>query len=174
VIVRRALFVLFVLALGAAPALAERSAAGETSVRTLDTAVLVRLNAVRTAHGLAPLKANASLSAAAREHSSEMLDDGYFAHESFDGSPFWKRLDLYTQTVDGAGWSAAENLLWVSPSVDAARAVELWMQSPEHRENILAPEWREIGVAAIHAERAPGAFGDRAVTVITADFGVRR
>jgi uncharacterized protein YkwD len=169
----RAFVVLCVVVLGAAPAFARPSTAGETSVRTLDVAVLVRLNAVRAAHGLAPLKANASLSAAAREHSSEMLDDGYFAHESFDGSPFWKRLADYTQTVDGTGWSVGENLLWASPAVDAARAVELWMQSPEHRENILGPRWREVGIAAIHAESAPGAFGDRAVTVITADFGVR-
>jgi uncharacterized protein YkwD len=48
------------------------------------------------------------------------------------------------------------------------------MNSPEHRENILTPRWREIGVAAIHVGRAPGTFRNLPVTIITTDFGVRR
>ena len=48
------------------------------------------------------------------------------------------------------------------------------MQSPEHRANILTPEWREIGIAAIHADSAGGPYRDSPVTVITTDFGVRR
>ena len=62
----------------------------------------------------------------------------------------------------------------VSPDVDAAQAVQWWMQSPEHRANILTPEWREIGIAAIHADSAGGPYRDSPVTVITTDFGVRR
>jgi uncharacterized protein YkwD len=48
------------------------------------------------------------------------------------------------------------------------------MTSPPHRENILTREWREVGVAAVHFAAAPGAFGGRAATIVTADFGVRR
>ncbi len=48
------------------------------------------------------------------------------------------------------------------------------MASPEHRANILSPKWREIGVSSVHVARAPGVFGGREVTIITADFGVRR
>ena len=69
--------------------------------------------------------------------------------------------------------SVGENLLWSSPDVDPAQAVQLWMASPEHRQNILTARWREIGVGALHADSAPGTNGGRAVTVITTDFGVR-
>ena len=136
--------------------------------------MLVRLNAIRTSHRLVPLRPNASLAAGAAAHSAEMLTEGYFAHDSFDGSPFWKRLSGYVHGARSGYWSVGENLLWSSPDIDATKALELWMASPEHRQNILTVRWREIGIAAIHADAAPGAYGGRAVTVITIDFGVRR
>jgi uncharacterized protein YkwD len=169
---RRGLLLLALLALLAAPAaLAQRGAVQATSVQALDAGVLTRLNEIRAAHGLVPLKLNAALTTAALGHSSEMLADGYFAHESHDGAPFWKRLGRYTGP--GGGWTAGENLLWSSPGVEAGKALELWMGSPEHRRNILSPGWREIGIAALHAPSAPGVYGGMPVTVITTDFGAR-
>jgi uncharacterized protein YkwD len=47
------------------------------------------------------------------------------------------------------------------------------MASPEHRANILAPTWHEIGIAAVHVEAAPGAYHGQPVTILTTDFGVR-
>jgi uncharacterized protein YkwD len=129
------------------------------SLDTLDLSVLVELNAVRKSHGLVPLKANLALTVAARDHSS-------------DGSPFWKRLTAYSDAGQGT-WAVGENLLWSSPDVSGAQALRLWMASPEHRHNILTAKWREIGISAIHADSAPGTYGNRAVTVITTDFGVR-
>jgi hypothetical protein len=38
---------------------------------------------------------------------------------------------------------------------------------------MLMARWREIGRAAVHLASAPGAYGGRAVTILTADFGVR-
>jgi len=171
--VRRRIALLALAALVACPAaLAQRTAATQAGVAALDSGVLTRLNAIRSSHGLVPLRPSPELAAAARAHSVEMLGDGYFAHESFDGAPFWKRLGSYTHASHG-GWSVGENLLWSSPTVDAGRALELWMASPEHRRNILTARWREIGVAAVHADAAPGVYGGRPVTVITTDFGVR-
>jgi uncharacterized protein YkwD len=66
-----------------------------------------------------------------------------------------------------------ENLLWSSPNVDPARALDLWMHSPEHRANILSPRWREIGVSAAHFAAAPGTYDGAEVTIITTDFGSR-
>jgi uncharacterized protein YkwD len=51
--------------------------------------------------------------------------------------------------------------------------MQLWMNSPEHRANILDPRWREVGVSAMHFDAAPGTYQGRAVTIITTDFGVR-
>ena len=161
------------VALAAVPAAFGRhGTTRQTSLQALDTGVLVQLNAIRTAHGLVPLKLNAALTTAAEGHSVQMLADGYFAHESADGAPFWKRLAVYSGSSHGS-WSVGENLLWSSPDVGAVHALRLWMASPEHRHNILTAGWRDIGIAAIHADSAPGTYGGRAVTVITTDFGTR-
>jgi uncharacterized protein YkwD len=158
--------------IGAPAAVAGRSAARQQSIQALGVGVLAQLNAIRTAHGLVPLKLNASLSAAASRHSDEMGADGYFAHNSFNGKPFWTRLTNYVHAAIG-GWSVGENLLWSSHHVDASVALRMWMASPEHRENILTPKWREIGIAAVRVGSAPGSYGGRPVTIITTDFGVR-
>jgi uncharacterized protein YkwD len=161
------------VALLVAPAaFGQHGAARQTSLQALDAAVLVQLNAIRAAHGLVALKVNPALTSAAEGHSAQMLADGYFAHESAGGAPFWNRLTAYSHSAHGS-WSVGENLLWSSPDVDATHALHLWMASPEHRHNILTARWREIGIAAIHADTAPGTYGGRSVTVITTDFGAR-
>ena len=161
------------LAFAVPAAFARRAADSQTAMAALDTGVLAQLNAIRTAHGLVPLTLDPQLTAAATAHTSEMLNDGYFAHDSHDGAPFWSRLTAYTRAAPHGGWSVGENLLWSAPDVDAPTALKLWMASPEHRANILTAKWRQIGVAAIHADTAPGTFGGQPVTVITTDFGVR-
>jgi uncharacterized protein YkwD len=154
---------------------AVQSAVGSQSTRSvasLEGGVLAELNTVRAAHGLRPLRLNAELSAAARQHTSEMLTDGYFEHESFDGSAFWKRIKRFYGPGAGS-WSVGENLLWSSNTLAAKRAVELWMASPGHRENILNRSWREIGIAALYSGTSSGTFGGGPVTLVTTDFGVR-
>lgn len=49
----------------------------------------------------------------------------------------------------------------------------MWLKSPPHRVNLLNPRRRQIGLAAVHSPSAPGAYKDLAVTIVTADFGVR-
>ena len=57
--------------------------------------------------------------------------------------------------------------------VDAAGAIKMWMASPEHRANLLNRGWREIGLAAVHSDSAPGTYHGLGVTIVTADFGSR-
>jgi uncharacterized protein YkwD len=71
-------------------------------------------------------------------------------------------------------WAVGENLLWSSGQLNATAAVELWLNSPSHREIMLDPHWREVGVGAVYADSAQGIYGGRDVTIVTADFGVRR
>jgi uncharacterized protein YkwD len=156
----------------AGPTATSRTASA-TAMQTLDGGVLFELNQIRVQHGLVPLTLDSQLSAAAEGHSAEMLQDGYFAHNSFDGKAFWTRLTAYTNGSTNGGWSVGENLLWSAPGVDASQALKLWMASPEHRANILNAKWRQIGVSALHAGDAPGTFGNQPVTIITTDFGVR-
>jgi uncharacterized protein YkwD len=136
--------------------------------------VLQQLNRIRVEHGLVPLRLSRALGAAAAQHSREMSVDGYFEHASHDGTAFWQRIEHWYGAGGYGFWSVGENLLWSSPDVDPAAALQLWMNSPEHRANILAPRWREIGVAAVHVATAPGAYRGLQVTIITTDFGVRR
>jgi uncharacterized protein YkwD len=103
-----------------------------------------------------------------------MVAGGFFAHASSDGTSFWKRVRRWYGSRGYAYWAVGENLLWASPSVAPEQALQMWLASPPHRKILLTPKWEEIGLAAVHAPVAPGAFEGLEVTVITADFGVRR
>jgi uncharacterized protein YkwD len=144
------------------------------ALTSLEQGVLADLNAFRAAHHLAPLRLSASLTAAARNHSQQMEADGYFAHNSVDGTAFWKRIQAFYPSSHFGFWSVGENLLWSSPDVDAQKALTMWENSPEHLKNMLDPHWREVGVSAVHTLRAPGVYQGLAVTIVTTDFGVRR
>lgn len=160
-------------AVTAEPVAASTTARSLTQSATLESAILVELNAVRRAHGLRPLRASKPLAAAAVAHSRAMALHGFFRHHSRDGSVFWKRVQRYYGPRGYASWSVGENLLWSTTGLDAKRALELWMESPGHRKNILTPRWREVGLAAVVAPAAPGVFGGRDVVIVTTDFGVR-
>jgi uncharacterized protein YkwD len=144
------------------------------AVASLESGVLAEMNKIRRSHGLQALRLSNALAAAARQHSQSMASQGYFSHDSSGGGEFWKRVQgFYPQGRHGY-WSVGENLLWQSPQVDAAGALQMWMNSPPHRENLLAPNWREVGISAVHASAAPGTYNGLDVTIVTADFGVRR
>jgi uncharacterized protein YkwD len=64
-------------------------------------------------------------------------------------------------------------MVWASPGLSADQALEMWLNSPPHRKNLLTPAWREIGLGAVRALAAPGVYQGRDVTILTADFGVR-
>jgi uncharacterized protein YkwD len=144
-----------------------------TAANTLETQVLGELNKIRRKHGLVPLRISRPLTAAADAHSRAMGTYGFFAHDSRDGSEFWKRVRRFYRPGGYSTWSVGENLLWSSGGLSAAAALKLWMGSAGHRRNILTPRWREIGLSAFSVRSAPGVFGGRDVVIITTDFGVR-
>lgn len=153
-------------AAGAAPA-------GISAVDALEADLLVEINALRRRHGLSSLRVSTSLRSAADTHSTSMATRGFFAHESADGSAFWKRVRSSYGQRGYRSWSVGENLLWASPDIDAKAAVTMWLNSPSHRRILLTARWREIGLSAVHVDAAPGTFHGREVTIVTADFGVR-
>ena len=159
----------------ALPGTAEPARARTATVEltSLDRTVLIQLNAIRTLHGLAPLTIDPSLNRSAAAHSVEMGLKGYFEHNSADGTAFWKRIQRFYPSSTYGYWSVGENLLWSSPDVDAVQAMRMWMNSPEHRANILNGHWRQIGISSVHVDPAPGTYDGLPVTIITTDFGVR-
>jgi uncharacterized protein YkwD len=157
-----------------APTARSGRAATRVTLTSLESGVLSALNQIRAQHGLQPLKISAPLTASAAQHSREMGTAGYFQHNSNDGTAFWKRIGHWYGSTGYGYWSVGENLLWSSPEVDAPGALQLWMNSPEHRANILTARWREIGISAQHYAAAPGTYKGLEVTIITTDFGIRR
>ena len=171
---RLAIGVAVLAATGLLAASALATSRSERNLQTLNRQVLAAVNKFRAAHGLVRLRESRALDRSARQHSLQMGRLGYFAHPSANGTTFWRRIQHYYGSRNFAYWSVGENLLWAAPAVTAGRALTLWIASPEHLRNLLSPQWRQIGVSAVHVAGAPGVFGGHRVTIITTDFGVRR
>jgi uncharacterized protein YkwD len=147
-----------------------RSAA---ALSAIETRLLAAVNSVRRTRGLRGLKISRGLSAAAAYHSRQMVQHGFFEHESRGGGAFWKRVERFYGSSGFRAWEVGENLAYGSPDLSPAATVRMWMNSPGHRENLLARRWREIGLGVLHVGSAGGEFGGGPVTVVTADFGYR-
>jgi len=112
--------------------------------------VIELVNAQRLANGnLSPLKRVDTLTDSARYHATDMGQDNYFDHDSYDrvnGASVrvcgtWDRVLGYY----GSGWNAlAENI--AAGYGTPADVMTGWMNSSGHRANILDPNLREIGV----------------------------
>jgi uncharacterized protein YkwD/uncharacterized membrane protein required for colicin V production len=101
--------------------------------------MLVMVNEDRTSRGLRPLMMDAKLRNVAREHSRDMFERGYFSHVTPDGVDPFKRMH-------GAGirfFTAGENLAMAPTVTIAHRGL---MNSPGHRENILNPAFKRVGI----------------------------
>jgi uncharacterized protein YkwD len=97
-------------------------------------------NQQRAQFGLAPLSLNLTLNDVAEKHSQDMAINNYFSHQGRDGSQPWDRM-----RSQGYSYSrAAENIAFGQPT--AQDVVTAWMNSPGHRQNILDPNLKEIGV----------------------------
>jgi uncharacterized protein YkwD len=103
--------------------------------------MLQSVNHARAQVGLSPLNMDPLLQQAARAHSADMYTRHYFSHNTPDGkSPYDRLHDLRIHYV-----TAGENLAF-APDVD--QAFESLMNSPDHRANILNPDFRCIGIGA--------------------------
>lgn len=116
------------------------------SIDAVDEEKMVSLvNNERQKAGLAPLTTDLLLRNVARSHSMDMLRNGYFAHKSPSGEMPYDRL-----IAAGANFRLVGENLALAPSVDLAH-IGL-MNSPSHRENILDPNFKRIGIGIIDAD----------------------
>jgi uncharacterized protein YkwD len=148
-------------------------AAAALHVSRAELSLRAGINIVRAEHGLPPLRLSPELTRAAALHDRQMERAGYFGHDSPSGEPFWRRILSWYPPLPGRSWIVGENIAWNSEAISAARAVALWMGSPEHRANLLGVRWRDVGVAVLRVAAAPGVFGVGPATIITVDFGAR-
>jgi uncharacterized protein YkwD len=102
--------------------------------------LLSALNAERKANGLSPLRLAARLDKAAQSHACDNAGKGSISHVSSDGATLKDRL----RRVGYSFRIAAENT--GRGFASGERAVEWWMNSPEHRQNILLRKARDVGI----------------------------
>jgi LysM repeat protein len=121
--------------------------------------IVLAVNRVRSEAGLTPLAVNALLNQAAQSHVDDMIAHRRYGHRGSDGTYVLQRVARTGYPLIGR---PGEN--WVAVR-DAERAIRWWMSDRVHRDNILDPRWREIGVGfGPH----PGGWGLIFVTNFTA------
>ena len=113
-------------------------------LRVAETQVWEMTNAYRTYMGLSNLQWESKAEAAARGHSQDMADNNYFQHNSQDGTRFFARLQ-----AEGISYrSCGENIC--AGSGDAIYMVIGWIGSSGHRNGILTPSFKYIGVGVAY------------------------
>jgi uncharacterized protein YkwD len=92
-----------------------------------------------------------------------MEELGYWAHQSPDGmSPF-----VWLAARDYPYSTAAENL--ASGFETVRLLVESWMESPGHRDNIMAAEYQDVGIAIIEGGTTGPATGKSVVVLFASE-----
>jgi len=126
---------------------------------TLDIVALTNLE--RNKLSLAPLIANVQLTTAAQKKAEHILAEQYFSHNSLDGEKFstWVKEENYRYLVVGENLAMGFN--------SAEEVLNAWMNSPLHKENILNPRYRDIGIGIIR-----GQMNGKETEIIVQYFGV--
>lgn len=146
-----------------------------------DAALLAELNAVRSQHGLAPVRADPRLAMAARRHSADMAEARQMEHQIAGRPAFPARVRASGARVRTAG----ENILRsdisrfgascarVAEAVPAPQltqalardSVRRWLGSPPHRASMLNPRFSRAG-SGFAVVAAPDACGQIYVTQV--------
>ena len=138
-----------------APAKVTREACAGASGAVADSASMIRpgaallclLNRERAARDLRPVRPAAQLGLAARRHSQDMLRRRYFSHVSPGGE---RMADRVRRTGYARGRRPRElgETLACADRAQATpeRLVRLLLRSPAHRDVVLDPDFRDLGI----------------------------
>lgn len=108
------------------------------------------VNEKRIENGLEPLTWSNDVAKVAREHSHNMAEFQFFDHRGLDNK-------LVSDRADRNGihkWrSIGENIAYNRGFKDPiAKTVQLWLDSPAHRRNMLSADWKESAIGVAVAE----------------------
>jgi uncharacterized protein YkwD len=92
------------------------------------------------------LSANDALTAAAQQHANAMASNNFFSHTSLNGASPWDRVRQNGYTAR----RAAENI--AAGATTPEELVNMWMNSPAHRANILNCRLLAIGVGMAYSD----------------------
>lgn len=128
---------------------------------SVDQKMLVELtNSERAKMGLSTLSENEALSKAAELKAQNMFQENYWAHFAPSGKSPW-------DFILGTGYKftfAGENLAKNFYSSD--EVVKAWMASPTHRDNLLNPKYKDMGIAVVE-----GVLNGQKTTLVVQEFG---
>ncbi|MFP8878596.1 MAG: CAP domain-containing protein [Myxococcota bacterium] len=119
------------------------AATSDSAFDHLEQELFAEVNRVRAQHHLIALSRRSDLDQVAAAHSVDMAQRGYFNHESPEGASPIDRIQ--TAGIDGMTL-AAENLGLTRESDPTLAIVRSWLNSPDHRRNLLAPAMNSTGV----------------------------
>jgi uncharacterized protein YkwD len=147
----------------------------QANLAAAEDAIACLTNLERNKAGLAPLTANATLRGTARAHSRDMVQRRFFSHTNPEGKGYCDR-------IRAAGYPAGlcrENIAWDSaatPNKIMYDPQNGWMTHPPgqdghnwHRETILDPQLKELGVGVVAGNHRQGPGGQGAT--VTQNFG---
>jgi len=117
-------------------------------------------NQKRAELGLAPLTNSLLLNEVAQRKAADMFAFNYWAHVSPSGRDPWS----FFKEVGYKYIYAGENL--ARDFMDSPSVVEAWMNSPTHKDNIVNPNYKEIGVAVVN-----GTLNGVETTLVVQVFG---
>ncbi len=138
----------------------------------MESSIDCLINRERASYGLRPVAPNADLRHAAVSHSNEMISQGYFEHTSPAGLTFLDRIESTGYMHSARRWVVGENLVWgTGPRSTPQALVTAWMNSPPHRQNLLRPNFREIGIAAVPG--TPESRSDLTGVTVSSEYGYR-
>ena len=122
----------------AAPGLAEAG--------TIERRAFEQTNLIRVQNGLPPFVWDAEVCRMARTHSENMSRLGFFAHTT----PAGLRLRDRARAAGIVRFAVVGENIAYSQGYDdpGALAVERWMLSPKHRDNILSREFRAMAIGS--------------------------
>lgn len=109
--------------------------------QSMEEDILVLINKYRKKHGLARLEMADQISAEAEKHSRNMAT----GHTSFGHSGFDDRLNRLMRKLPGAN-AGAENVAYGART--AEHVVDMWLNSPGHRKNIVG-NYNLTGIGAV-------------------------
>lgn len=128
---------------------------------SVDQKTLIELtNKERGENGLPVLVENEALNNAAKLKAEHMFSENYWAHFAPSGKTPW-------DFILGSGYRftfAGENLAKNFYSSD--EVVKAWMNSQTHKDNLLNPKYKDIGIAVVE-----GVLNGQKTTLVVQEFG---
>jgi len=120
------------------------------------------LNQARQSSGLNSLTENQKLDQAAQLKAEDMVNNGYFSHTSPAGTTPWHWFSQAGYNYKYAGENLAIGFY------DSKEVYTAWLNSPSHKENMVNPNYTEVGTAVLSG------FGNNNAIVVVQLFGSQK